>query len=183
MIDKRITKVLYSQEEIEDKIKELAVWVNATYQFSKDLIIVGLLKGSIPFLAQLIKNVNVDHKLDFMTASSYLGGHQSTGSVKIIMDLANDIENKDILVVEDIIDSGITLNKIKELLLARKPKSLKIITLLDKPINRKVNLQADKSGFIVPDVFLVGFGLDYKEKLRNLPYIGIFNQDYLDKMD
>ncbi|WP_406615130.1 hypoxanthine phosphoribosyltransferase [Mycoplasmopsis hyopharyngis] len=172
-----IKKVVFPQEVIEAKILELAKWVNETYKDSKDLVLVGLLKGSIPFLAQLIKNINVDHSLDFMTTSSYQGATLSSGSVKIIMDLAQDIKNKDILIVEDIIDSGITLSKIKNLLLTRKPNSLRILTLMDKPSGRKVELVADKFGLIAPDEFLVGFGLDYNEKLRNLPYIGVFDEE------
>lgn len=181
LVDKRIKKVLYSQVEIEQKIVELADWVNEEFKDSENLIIVCLLKGAMPFMAQLIKSVTVDHSIDFMITSSYAGSHASSGSVKIIMDLANDIENKDVLVVEDIIDSGITLDKIKDILQTRKPNKLKILTLLDKPYNRKVQLNADKFGFLVPNEFLVGFGLDYKEKMRNLPYIGIFDEKFLEK--
>ncbi|QCZ36802.1 hypoxanthine phosphoribosyltransferase [Mycoplasma nasistruthionis] len=172
-----ISKVIYSKTQLEDGILKAAKWVDKTYQSSQDLIIVGLLKGSIPFLAQLIKDVKTDHRIDFLTASSYAGGLHSTGSVKIIMDLASDIQNKDVLIVEDIIDSGITLAKITELLRLRNPKSIKILTLLDKPVNRKNDLKADYSCFTVGDEFLVGFGLDYKEKYRNLPYIGVLNTD------
>ncbi|SJZ51451.1 hypoxanthine phosphoribosyltransferase [Mycoplasmopsis verecunda] len=174
-----VKKVLFDREFIEDKILDCANWVNETYKESQDLIIVALLKGSIPFLAQLIKDVEVDHKLDFMTVSTYAGGHASSGSVKVIMDLANDIEGKDVLIVEDIIDSGITLQKVCTMLQHRHPKSLKVITLMDKPYNRKVDFEADYHGFIVPDEFLVGFGLDYDEKLRNLPYIGVFDQSFI----
>lgn len=181
-VDSRIKKVLFTKEQIEEKIKELANWVNQNYKNSKDLIIVGLLKGSIPFLAQLIKDIEVDHELDFIVASSYSGKTSSTGNIKIIMDLATDILGKDVLIVEDIIDSGITLEKVKNNLLARKPKSLKIMTLLDKPFKRKVNIKADIFGFEVPDEFLVGFGLDVKEKLRNIPYIGIFKKECLDEV-
>ncbi|RIV16902.1 hypoxanthine phosphoribosyltransferase [Mycoplasmopsis gallopavonis] len=177
----KIKEILFDQAFIESKIQNCAEWVNQTYQNSQDLVLIGLLKGSVPFLAQLIKSVTVDHTIDFMTASSYDGSHASSGSVKIIMDLAHDIEGKDVLIIEDIIDSGITLSKIKQILSARKPKSLKILTLMDKPFNRKVNLQADYFGFEVPDAFLVGFGLDYKEQLRNLPFIGIFDEKFLEK--
>lgn len=179
--DYRIDKILFSQEFIEEKIRECADWVNENYKNSQNLILVGLLKGSVPFLAQLIKSVEVDHQIDFMTASSYAGSHASSGSVKIIMDLSQDIQDKDVLIVEDIIDSGITLNKIKELLLARSPKSLKILTLMNKEFKRKTNLKADFYGFDVPDAFLVGFGLDYQEKFRNLPYIGVLNEQYIYK--
>ena len=180
--DKRFTKILFTQKQIEKKIKELANWVNEEYRNSNDLILIGLLKGSIPFLAQLIKDVEVDHALDFIVASSYSGGTSSTGNIKIIMDLASDIENKDVLIIEDIIDSGITLSKVKNNLLARKPRTLKIMTLLDKPSRRKADIQPDIYGFEVPDEFLAGFGLDVKEKMRNVPYIGIFNKDYIDKL-
>ncbi|WLP85627.1 hypoxanthine phosphoribosyltransferase [Mycoplasma seminis] len=178
-----VKEVLFTQEFLENKIKACAQWVNKTYKDSNDLIIVGLLKGSIPFLAQLIKDVTVDHVLDFMTVSSYAGSHASSGSVKIIMDLANDIEGKDVLIVEDIIDSGITLKKVCAMLKERNPKSLRILTMMDKPYNRKVDLQADYYGFTAPDEFLVGFGLDYQEKLRNLPYIGIFDESFINKDD
>lgn len=181
-IDKRFTKILFTQEQIEKRIKELAEWVNNTYQNSKDLILVALLKGSIPFLAQLMKSIKVEHALDFIVASSYSGKTNSTGNIKIIMDLASDIENKDILIIEDIIDSGITLEKVRDNLLSRKPKSLKIMTLLDKPIRRRANIKPDIFGFEVPDEFLAGFGLDVKEKMRNVPYIGVFNKDYLDEL-
>lgn len=177
--NKYIEYILFDQKTLESKIKELSEWVNEEYKNSSSLIMVGLLKGSFPFLAQLIKNVNVECILDFMTVSSYAGTLASTGSVKIILDLANDIQNKDVLIVEDIIDSGITLYEIKKMLLNRKPKSFRILTLLDKPSHRKVDLAPDKFGFIAPDAFLVGFGLDYKEQLRNLPYIGVFDEKYL----
>lgn len=175
-----IEKIVFSQQDIENKIsQELAPWVNETYKDSKHLVLIGLLKGSIPFLAQLIKYINIDHTLDFMIASSYEGNYNSSGSVKIIMDLNQDIKDKDVLIVEDIIDSGITLEKISNLLQTRGPKTLKILTLLDKPNHRKnKNIKPDKTGFIAPDEFLVGFGMDYKEKLRNLPYIGIFRKKF-----
>lgn len=174
-----IKKILFDENFIEEKIQKCADYINLEFRDSKDLILIGLLKGSIPFLASLMKKVTVDHSIDFMTTSSYNGSHASSGSVKIIMDLANDIENKDVVIIEDIIDSGITLNKIKKLLLARNPKSLKIVTLMDKPFHRKCDLKADYSGFNVPDEFLVGFGLDYQEKLRNLPYIGIMDEKFI----
>lgn len=181
-IDKRVKEVIFSAEEIKNKIIELAQWVNENYKISENLVIVGLLKGSLPFLAELIKYINIDHVIDFIVASSYFGKTKSSGNIKIVMDLNFDIYQKDVLIVEDIIDSGITLDRIKRNLLERKPKSLKIMTLLDKPYKRKVDLNADIFGFQAPDEFLVGFGLDVKEKLRNLPYIGIFDQKYLKKL-
>ena len=167
--DERFIKILFTQEQIEKRIIELSKWVDVTYSGSKDLILVGLLKGSIPFLAQLIKTIKMEHTLDFMTVSSYGGGVSSTGNIKIIMDLITDIKDKDVLIVEDIIDSGKSLEKITKNLISRNPKSLKIITLLDKPTNRMTNIKPDISGFVVPDEFLAGFGLDVKEKMRNVP--------------
>lgn len=180
--DKRFTKILFTQEQIEKRIVELAEWVNETYKDSKDLILVALLKGSIPFLAQLIKSIKIDHSIDFLVASSYKGGTKTTGNIKILMDLATDISDKDVLIIEDIIDNGLTLTKVKNQLTTRNPKSLKIMTLLDKPAKRLHPIKPDIYGFIVPDEFLAGFGLDVKEKMRNVPYIGIFNKDYFDKM-
>ncbi|MGL5617833.1 MAG: hypoxanthine phosphoribosyltransferase [Metamycoplasmataceae bacterium] len=180
--DKRFTKILFTQEQIENRIVELSSWIDEIYKDSKDLILIGLLKGSIPFLAQLIKTIKTEHTLDFMTISSYGGNVKNSGNIKIIMDLITDIRDKDVLIVEDIIDSGKSLEKIKENLESRHPKSLRIITLLDKPTNRKVKIEADISGFIAPDEFLVGFGLDVKEKMRNIPFIGIFNKKYLKEL-
>lgn len=180
--DERFEEILLTKEQIEKRIKELAQWINETYKESKDLILVGLLKGSVPFLAQLMKDVEIEHSIDFIIASSYFGGIKSTGSTKIIMDLNTDIFNKDVLIVEDIIDSGVTLSRVKSSLESRKPKSLRIMTLLDKPSRREIQLSPDAIGFEVPDKFLAGFGLDVKEKLRNIPYIGVFNKKYLDKL-
>lgn len=182
MKDERFTKILFTQKQIEKRIKELAEWVNQNYKNSNNLVLVGLLKGSIPFLAQLIKNIEVDHTLDFIVASSYSGAMSSSGNIKIVMDLASDIQNKDVLIIEDIIDSGITLKKVCDNLKTRKPKSLRIMTLLDKPMKRKANISPDIVGFEVPDEFLAGFGLDVKEKMRNVPYIGIFNKKYINKL-
>ncbi|MBU4690218.1 hypoxanthine phosphoribosyltransferase [Mycoplasma sp. ES3157-GEN-MYC] len=174
-MDQRFTKILLTRDEIESKIKEMANWVNETYKDSTNLILVGLLKGAVPFLAQLIKDINVENEVAFMIASSYEGGSASTGNVKIVMDLETDIEGRDVLIVEDIIDSGITLQKISSMLKNRHPKSYRIITLLDKPHNRKVDLKPDKAAFVVPDEFLVGYGLDYEEKFRGAPFVGVFD--------
>lgn len=175
MKDPRFVEILFTREQIESRIKELAQWVNETYKSSKDLILVGLLKGSIPFMAQLIKDVTVDHALDFMTVSTYEGGTKSTGNIKIVMDLKNDIANKDVLVVEDIVDSGLTLSTIMGMLRNHNPNSLRVLTLLDKPAGRKTHFVPDMYGFEVPHKFLAGFGLDVNEKLRNLPFIGVFD--------
>lgn len=172
MMEKYFKRIILTWDEIEKKCQELANWINETYKNSKNLIIIGLLKGSIPFLAQLIKNVNIVHALDFMTVSSYKGNLKSTGNPKIVMDLDSVIENKDILIVEDIIDSGRTIQRIIDILETRKPKSIKTLALLNKPSGRVLDFKPDKYGFDVPDAFLVGFGLDYKDKFRNTPFIG-----------
>lgn len=176
------TKILITEDQIIKKTKTLASWVNKTYKDSSDLILVGLLKGSIPFLAELIKNVNVLHTMDFMTVSTFDGGMSSTGNLKIIMDLKSDIYKKDVLIVEDIVDSGLTLSNILKYLKARKPKSIRVLTLMDKPSGRKHVYVPDKVGFKVPDAFLAGYGLDVKGKLRNVPYIGIFDKDKFDEL-
>lgn len=181
-IDRRLKEVLFTKEELEKRIKELSEWVNETYKDSNQLVLISILKGSIPFLAQLIKDIKVDHQIDFMTISTYKGAQESSGNIKIVMDLACDITDKDVLIIEDIVDSGISLEKVKQHLLARKPRDFKILTLLNKKETRKANIQVDKYGFAVPNKFLVGFGLDVKEKLRNLPYIGVFDSDFFDKM-
>lgn len=179
LINKYIDKVLFDRETLENKIKELADWVNENYKNNNNLIIVGLLKGSFPFMAQLIKNIDVDFIIDFMTVSSYNGDLRSSGSVKVILDLANDIMNKDVLIVEDIVDTGKTMHKVIDLLKSRKPKSLKVITLLNKPSGRKIDFEPDKYGFLIKNEFVVGFGFDYKEKLRQLPFIGTLKKELL----
>ncbi len=170
-----VDKILFSQEQLEKRISELSVWVNETYKDEKEpLIVVGLLKGALPFMMQLIKGFEIDCILDFMIVSSYGDNFQSTNNVKIILDLDRDITNKNILIVEEIIDTGQTLEKVKKILLARKPKSLKIITLLEKKIHRKTDIFPDIYGFEIGDEFVIGFGLDLKDRLRNLPYIGTY---------
>lgn len=173
-------EVLWDEATIDKRISELATWVDETYKDSKDLILVGVLKGCIPFLAKLSAKVTKDHSIDFIIASSYGGTAKSSGSVKIVLDLASDISGKDVLIVEDIIESGITINKISELLHTRNARSIRVMTLIDKPF-RKVEFKPDVTGFLLTQKkFLVGFGLDYFEKLRNLPYVGVFNLDYLE---
>lgn len=181
-IDPRIEKVLYSHEEIVEATKKIANWINEKHKNSKDLILVGLLKGCIPFMAELIKHITVDHKLDFMTVSSYEGGLAQKKNIKIVMDLNNDIAGKNIIIVEDIVDSGKTLSKVITYMNDRNPATLEIVTLLDKQSARKIDINIAIAGFVVDDVFVAGFGLDVKEKLRNLPYIGIFKKSEFDKL-
>lgn len=180
-MDKHFKRILFTREEIEKRCKELAEWVNDHYETSKELVMIGLLKGSVPFMAQLIKDVTVNHEIDFLTVSSYEGEIASTGAPKIIMDLAHNIKNKDVLIVEDIVDTGRTLSIIKKMLESREPNSLKVLTLLDKKEGRKVSFNVDVYGFEIPNVFVAGFGLDVRGKLRNLPYIGEFDEKYLDE--
>ncbi|MGY6171856.1 hypoxanthine phosphoribosyltransferase [Candidatus Mycoplasma pogonae] len=178
--EKWVTEILFDEQTILKRIKELGAWVNETYANSQRLILVGLLKGSIPFIAELMKHIKVPHTLDFMIASSYKGGLEVSDNLKIVMDLEQNINSMDVLVVEDIIDSGRTLKKISEILEQRHPHTLRTITLLNKPSKRAVEFYVDKTGFEVADQFLVGFGLDVKEKLRNLPYIGVFDKSKID---
>ncbi len=178
---KHFKKILFTREELESRILELAGWVDKTYNGSKDLVLIGLLKGSVPFLAQLIKDVKTNHVIDFLTVSSYEGRTKSNGSPKIIMDLARDIDGKDVLIIEDIVDTGRTLLAIKNLLLSRKPKSLRILTLLDKKEGRVVDIDVDKYGFSIPNIFVAGFGLDVNGKLRNIPYIGEFDIKFINE--
>ncbi len=181
-IDPRITQVIYTHKQIVEKCQELGKWIDEEYKNDSDLIIVGLLKGSIPFLAELIKHVSIDHIIDFMTVSSFNGNMVSSGNIKIVMDLKTDIFNRNVLLVEEIVDSGITLEKVINHLKQRLPQSLKILTLLNKEANRKTNIKIDKYGFLASNHFYAGFGLDVKEKLRNLPYIGVFDQTKFDKL-
>lgn len=139
----------------------------------KNLLLVGLLKGSVVFMSDLMRAITVDAGIDFMSVSSYGKGSKTSGVVKIIKDLQEDIAHYDVLIVEDILDSGMTLSYITQLLQARGPKSIRLCTLLDKPERHKVDVHIDYLGFTIPDEFIVGYGLDYAERYRNLPYIGV----------
>ena len=166
--------VMISSEDIAKRVKELGHEINAHYQNSdKELILVGLLRGSVLFMADLCRAIDKPHELDFMTASSYAKGTVSSGDVKILKDLDSSIAGKDVLIVEDIIDSGLTLSYLVDNIKSRQPASVRICTLLNKPERRKVDLEVNYNGFVVPDEFVVGYGLDYAEKYRNLPFIGI----------
>lgn len=172
-----IKEILITEEEIKEKCKLLGETINTTYKNSKPLL-VGLLKGCVPFLAELIKHVNIDMEYDFMDIDSYFGGTQSSGHIEIVKDLSTNIENRDVLIIEDIVDTGLTLHEVIPMLKKRNPRSIEIMTLLDKPSGRKVeNLIPKYIGYTVPKLFLVGFGLDYAQKYRNLPYIGILKEE------
>ena len=171
-----VLRVLLSEEEIRAKVKEMGQKITEDYKNS-NLMLVTVLKGAVVFLADVMRQIDVPAEIDFMVVSSYGSGVKSSGVVKIVKDLDVPLEGKDILIVEDILDSGLTLSYIKELLASRGQRSIKIATLLDKPSRRKVDLQADYVGFSVPDEFVIGYGLDYDEKYRNLPYIGILKPE------
>ena len=171
-----VLRVLLSEDEIREKVRELGGKITADYKNS-NLMLVTVLKGAVVFLADLMRQIDVPAETDFMVVSSYGSGVKSSGVVKIVKELDVPLAGKDILIVEDILDSGLTLSYIKELLESRGPRSIRIATLLDKPSRRKVDLQADYIGFSVPDEFVIGYGLDYDEKYRNLPYIGILKPE------
>lgn len=171
-----IKEVLYTEEEIRLKIKEIGKLISKDYN-GKDLMLIGVLKGSVVFMADLLKEITIPCTMDFMAVSSYGNSTTTTGIVRILKDLDFEIEGKHVLIVEDIIDSGVTLRYLVDYLKGRKPASLEIACLLNKPERRKVELNAKYMGFNVPDYFLVGYGLDYAEKYRNLPYIGILKEE------
>ncbi|WP_101847111.1 hypoxanthine phosphoribosyltransferase [Halobacillus sp. Marseille-P3879] len=171
-----IEKILISEEEIQNKCKELGAQLTDEYE-GKFPLAIGVLKGAMPFMADLLKRIETHLEMDFMDVSSYDGGMRSTGEVKIVKDLDTQVEGRDLIIVEDIIDSGLTLSYLVDLFKYRKAKSIKIVTLLDKPAGRTSHIKADTIGFEVPDEFVVGYGLDYNEKYRNLPYIGILKPE------
>ena len=170
---KHNVEVMISEAEVRARIAELGQQINEHYRDSgSDMVLVGLLRGSFMFMADLCRAVQVPHEVDFMTASSYGNGTTSTRDVKILKDLDEDIRGKDVLIVEDIIDSGNTLSKVREILSLREPKSLAICTLLDKPERREVQVPVEYVGFSIPDEFVVGYGIDYAQRYRHLPFIG-----------
>ncbi|MFV5494740.1 hypoxanthine phosphoribosyltransferase [Acinetobacter towneri] len=166
-------QVLISAEEIQTKVQELGQKINAHYANSyKELVLIGLLRGSVLFMADLCRTIQKPHELDFMTVSSYGGGTVSSRDVKILKDLDGEIRGKDVLVVEDIIDSGNTLNKVMEILQTREPNSIELCTLISKPSRREIELEVKFMGFEIEDKFIVGYGLDYDQKYRHIPFIG-----------
>lgn len=180
MLEQDIKKILISHDEIVTATRELGQKLTEDYQ-GKNPILVGILKGSVPFMAELIKHIDTHIELDFMLVSSYHGGTSSSGVINIIKDMDQDIKDRDILFVEDIIDTGKTLKSLKELFEGRQPASVKIATLLDKPEGRLVEIEADYTCFTIPNEFVVGYGLDYDENYRNLPYIGVLKEEVYSK--
>jgi len=172
----KIGKILIQEDEIRRRVKELGEEISRDYQ-GKEPTLVSILKGGIIFLSDLVRALSILHEIDFMSVSSYDGGTESSGVVRILADLSINIEGRDVIIVEDIVDTGLTLDYIRHILLARHPKSLRICTLLDKKSRRRVEVPLDYVGFVIPDAFVIGYGLDYGEKYRNLPYIAILEPD------
>lgn len=171
-MEKDIERVLLTEEQLKARVAELGKQISADYA-GKEPVLVSVLRGSYIFMADLTRAIDCMCQVDFMAVSSYGSGTASSGQVNILKDLSDSIEGKDIIVVEDILDSGNTLYYLLQVLQARHPASIKLCTLLDKPSRRVKPIQADYSGFEVPDAFVVGYGLDYDERYRNLPYIGV----------
>ncbi len=169
---KDIQKVLLSEEEIAKRVKELGVQLTEDYK-GKDLMVVGILKGCMLFLSDLVRAIDLPLTMDFMVVSSYGNATKSSGVVRIIKDLEREIEGKDVLIVEDIVDTGLTLSYLIENLKTRNPNSVKVCSLLDKPERRKVHVDIEYIGFGIPDEFVIGYGLDYAEVYRNLPFVGV----------
>lgn len=174
MAEKKITRILISEEEIAEIVERLGKEITTAYDGSDDnLVVVGLLRGSFIFMADLIRQIKVPLVIDFLTVSSYGDGTVSTGDVKIIMDLAESIEGKDVLLVEDIVDTGNTFKKVIRMLGHRKPRSLRTCTFLNKPSRRVVDVSVNFCGKDIPDEFVCGYGLDFGQRYRELPYVGI----------
>ena len=172
MLEKDIQEVLFSEEQLKNRVQEIARQITADYQ-GKEIMLISVLRGSFVFMADLCRAIDLPCTLDFMAVSSYGKGTKSSGQVQITKDLSEDITDRHIIVVEDILDSGNTLSYLLKILENRHPASIRLCTLLDKPDRRVKPVEVHYSGFTIPDAFVVGYGLDYAEKYRNLPYIGI----------
>ena len=170
----RIGKILVTEEDIKRRVSELGKEISSDYE-GRIPVLVSVLKGGIIFLSDLVRELTVLHEIDFMSVSSYDGGTDSSGVVRILADLSINIEGQDVIIVEDIVDTGLTLDYIRHILLARHPKSLRICTLLDKRARRKIAVPIDYIGFEIPDEFVIGYGLDYEQKYRHLPYVAILD--------
>lgn len=173
-------EVLFDREELKNKVAELGSKITEEYR-GREVLVVGILKGAFIFMADLIREIQIPLEIDFMDVSSYGISTSSSGEVRIIKDLENSIQDKDVLIVEDIVDTGLTLKYITELLKTRNPRSVKICCLLDKPSRRKTDIQADYVGYTIPDRFVVGYGLDYAEQYRNYPAVCVLKPTMDDK--
>lgn len=177
---KDIEKILVTKEQIAARVKEIGEQITRDFE-GESVLMVGILRGAVVFFSELVKNVDLDVRFDFMVVSSYGASSVTSGEVRIIKDISQPIEGMNVLIIEDIIDTGHTLKNLKKLLLTRNPKSLKIVSLLDKPSRRQVDMEGDYIGFEVPNEFVVGYGLDYGEKYRNLPEIGVLKPEIYTK--
>lgn len=175
-LNKSVEKVLVSSEQIAEISKKLGEQITEDYKDSKDLILLGLLKGCVPFMSDLMRHINLPVELEFMDVSSYKGGISSSGDIKILMDINTSVVGRDILICEDIVDTGKTLNTVVKLLLHRGAKSVEVVTLLDKPEGRVIPFTPKYIGVVIPKYFVVGYGLDFNERYRNLPYVGVLKE-------
>ncbi len=178
--EKRIKRIIVSEEEIKREVKKAGKWIEAIYD-GRPILLVSILNGAFVFMADICREVSVPCEIAFMCAKSYYSGTESSGNVKITLDIDRDISKYHVVIVEDIIDTGRTLKEVVEILKERNPLSLKVVTLLDKPSRRVVDFTADLSLFTIPDHFVIGYGLDCGEYFRNLPYVAEFNQDYIEE--
>ena len=167
-----IREILFTEEQIAEIVQNIGRRISEDYK-GKNLFMVSVLKGSLPFMADLMRQITIPCTIDFLSVSSYGKGTKTSGEVRILKDIDSSLEGKDLLVVEDILDSGVTLSYLLKMLSARNPASIRLCTFLDKPERRRVDIHADYVGAAVPDEFIVGYGLDYAEKYRNLPYVGV----------
>ena len=180
-LDRDIDHILVTEEQLKDKVHELGAQITRDYA-GRDLLLVSILKGSVVFMADLMRAIQMPCGIDFMVVSSYGGANTtSTGLVKIVKDLDQDLSGKDLLIVEDILDTGITLSHLVPMLKLRNPASVRLCTILSKPSRRKADIEPDYLGFEVPDEFVVGYGLDYDENYRNLPYVGVLKPEVYSK--
>lgn len=171
-----IERVFFTEDQLAERVRELGRQISAEYK-GRNPIFIGVLKGSFVFMADLMRAIDIYCDIDFMSVSSYGSGTKTTGAVKITKDLSHDIEGRHVIIVEDILDSGLTLNYLRSYLEVRQPASIKICTLMDKPARRQAPIHADYVGFECPDAFIVGYGLDFAERYRNLPYIGVLKPE------
>ena len=171
-----IESILVSEEQLSKRIAELGEAITRDYK-GQQLLLIGVLKGSVVFMADLMRRIDLDVSIDFMAVSSYGSGTKTSGQVRILKDLNRSVEGQNILIIEDILDSGVTLSYLTGLLWSRKPASIRLCTLLDKPERRRVDVKPDYVGFTIPDAFVVGYGLDYDERFRQLPYVGILKPE------
>ena len=174
--ENEIASILVSNEDIQNRLDELAEQINKDYA-GKELLLVCILKGAVSTFADLLRRITIPCEIDFMCISSYGASTKSSGVVRILKDLDHGIEGKDVLLVEDIVDSGMSMSYLIKQLTTRNPGSIKLMTLLDKPDRRKVDLKADYTGFVIPNEFVVGYGLDFNEHYRNLPYVGVLKPE------